>query len=368
MRSEGRIAALAVGAQGPTSPSFRVRTGIPAAAIAEHGVLIEPAPLFTRVDAAAFADGSNLTRTSVLLRSRSALRERLNAARGRYEAVLVQRQVDVLPLRSLERLAMKDRRVVLDVDDAVWLDTSLDAGGHPLAFLKDSRRKLAWLAAGADRVLAGNEVLADWLSDHSSAVEVVPSLIDPDAIAVRRHTEGQTVVLGWLGSASTARHLAARAAELDEAARRSVVPIELHVVGGPAPAVRRMPVHAEPWSLEAERRLLGRIDIGLMPLPDTPWTRGKCAYKALVYMAAGVPVISDDVGVSASVVGHEVGGLVAERPNRWPEVVVALAGDVALRARLGGNARARVISDFSIKRWAPVIAAALRGTAAPASV
>jgi hypothetical protein len=352
-RPETPVAVLAVSAQGPTSPAFRVRTRIPARALAEQGVAVDHAPLFSAAAAAAFAAGGPAARARTLLRSR-----------GQYEALLLQRQVDMLPSRSLERLAMEGRRVVLDVDDALWLDTSRDAGGHRLAFVKDSRRKLAWLAAAADRILAGNEFLADWLSGHSAAVEVVPSLVDPDLIAVRQHADGPTMVLGWLGSATTAPHLAARASELDEAARRSPVPLELHVVGGPVPPVRRLPVTAEPWSIEAERRLLARMDVGLMPLPDNAWTRGKCAYKALVYMAAGVPAVTDDVGVSARVIGHELGGLVA-RPGQWPDALLTLARDTPLRARLGETARARVVSEFSVQRWAPVIAAALRGGEAP---
>lgn len=256
---------------------------------------------------------------------------------------------------------MSGRRVVLDVDDALWLDRSSDAGGHPFAFLKDSRRKVAWLASAADRVLAGNVVLAEWLAQYSSAVGVVPSLIDPSAIALRAHGEVDRVVLAWLGSASTAPYLAARAEALDAAARASRVPLELHVVGGPAPRLRFLPVIAEAWSEAAERRLLARADIGIMPLPDTAWTRGKCAYKALVYMAAGLPVIADNVGISATVVGHEQAGFVASSRSEWTDAVLELAGDASLRARCGATGRKRVVDDFSVARWAPVLALALTG-------
>ena len=90
-------------------------------------------------------------------------------------------------------------------------------------------------------------------------------------------------------------------------------------MGGSAPDVPGLRVREEAWSEEAEKRFLAEVDIGLMPLPDNAWTRGKCAYKALQYMAAGIPVVADDVGVSAEVIGHEQGGLIVPAGGDWAE-------------------------------------------------
>jgi glycosyltransferase involved in cell wall biosynthesis len=98
-----------------------------------------------------------------------------------------------------------------------------------------------------------------------------------------------------------------------------------------------------------------------MPLEDTPWARGKCSYKALQYMAAGIPVVADDVGISASVIGHEAAGLISQSPAGWTEHLVALARDHVLRSRLGAAGRARIAADFSVERWAPELAGILRG-------
>jgi glycosyltransferase involved in cell wall biosynthesis len=108
------------------------------------------------------------------------------------------------------------------------------------------------------------------------------------------------------------------------------------------------------WSPAAERALLGRMDIGLMPLPDTMWARYKCAYKALQYMASGIPVIADDVGITANVV--DGAGVVVRRDVGWREALLGLADDPALRERLGRSARERVRADFSLERWVPDLA------------
>ena len=97
-----------------------------------------------------------------------------------------------------------------------------------------------------------------------------------------------------------------------------------------------------------------------MPLPDNAWTRHKCAYKALQYMAAGVPVVADDVGISAQVVGDREAGIIVSEPADWVEAITEL-DKPALRARLGAAGRRRVERDFSTERWAPVIASVIRG-------
>jgi glycosyltransferase involved in cell wall biosynthesis len=356
------VGVLAVGALGAEAPSFRVRTRIPAAELGRHGLVLRHLPLFTADEDRRFHTARTARRVAVLLSARRRLARALDAADG--EVALVQRQVDLLPRLALERRAGEGRRLVLDVDDAIWLDRSPEAGGHRLAALKGTPRKVRWLARRADAVVAGNELLAEWLGRYSAQVEVVPSLVEHRDVPVREHEARERVVLGWIGSASTARELARLAAPLrrladDSAGRR----FELLIVGGDPVDVPGMDVRSEPWSEARERRFLREVDIGLMPLADTPWARGKCSYKALQYMAAGIPVVADDVGVSAGVIGDRHGGLIARGPDEWREALAALAGDPALRGRLGAAGRERVAVDYSVERWAPRLARILRGGA-----
>lgn len=356
------VRAIALGAQGPLSPAFRIRTGVPAPALASHGVEILPLPLFDMRGDARFRAGAPQTKAIEVMRAHHALHRRLSALPGDVGVALIQRQADMLPSLRLERLACQDRRVILDVDDAIWLDTTRAAGAHPLAFLKATARKTRWLAGRADHVIAGNDRIAEWFSPLTREVSVVPSLIDHDQVAVRAHAPSDHVVLGWIGSPSTAPHLHALSKPLEHLTKRdSDVRFELVVVGARAPSIRGMRVQELAWSPTVERETLARMDVGLMPLPDDEWTRGKCAYKALLYMAAGIPVVADPVGVSADVIEHDRAGLLPAQRDEWCDALLLLGRDVDLRRRLGAHGRRRIERDFSVRRWSGELARIMRG-------
>lgn len=362
MSTTARITVAAVGAQGARGPAFRVRTQIPARDLARNGVEVVPFPLFSPSQDERFHRGTSAERARALIAARRGLLLRMREQIQTCETTLVQRQVDILPLRSLERVAIGDRRLVLDVDDAVWLDSASQAGGHPLAFLKRTAGKLRWLAQRADHVIAGNEYLFEWLKDLNSHVTVVPSLVAPEDVAIRRHARSDHLTLGWIGSASTARYLEGLRPALERLVKLTPETTwELCAAGASAPAVNGMRCRSFYWSEAMERDLLARMDIGLMPLPDDAWTRGKCAYKALVYMSAGIPVVADRVGVTAGVVGHERGGLVVDSTSDWIAAIIELGRDAARRARMGAEGRRRVEESFSTSTWAPHLAAILRG-------
>ena len=356
-----RLAVGAFGALGPLAPSFRVRTRIPAAELAIHGIDMRFLPLLDEEQDRAVHQGSLARRLQAAFQARRGLRRRLQADGDRLEVALVQRQVDLSPSLGLERRVADGRRLVLDVDDAIWLDSSPDAGGHRLARLKGTARKLRWLAERADAVVAGNDLLADWLGRYSANVVVVPSLVEHREIPAREHEAGERVLIGWLGSPSTVPALRRLVAPLSRLAADASTEAELLVMGGSAPEVPGLRVREESWSEAAERRFLAEVDIGLMPLPDNAWTRGKCAYKALQYMAAGIPVVADDVGVSAQVIGHERGGLIVPAGGDWVEPLRELGSDARMRSQLGRTGRDRVAEGYSVEAWAPVLAHVLRG-------
>jgi glycosyltransferase involved in cell wall biosynthesis len=350
--------AIATGAQGPQGPSFRIRLMMPAAELRKHDVTLVALPLLTASQADAVHSGSPAARARAVIAGRRRFSEQLRRVQDA-SVVVVQREVDLLPGRALERAVIDGRALVLDIDDAVWL---AQPGSHPLARLRRGPAKLRWLAARADRVIAGNEYLAAWLRQHAHDVHVVPSLVDTDNVALRVHRESRTVVLGWIGSPSTARYLSGLAPVLASfAASRPEMTIELVVVGGRAPAIEGVRCEQHVWSEASETAALARMDVGLMPMPDDAWTRGKCAYKALQYMSAGIPVLADDVGLTGEAVGHEVGGLLARSPADWARALDRLATSAALRESLGRTGRARVEADFSVQAWAPRLARLISG-------
>ena len=211
----------------------------------------------------------------------------------------------MLPVNALEQRVSIGRRLIYDVDDALWFDGSR-SGGHQLAFLKRSAGKTRWLAERADHVVAGNEILGEWLSRYTSKVTVVPSLVDMRNAPTRRHDAKERIVVGWIGSPTTPSYLHGTVHAIEEAAKALVkVELSLLVVGGVCPPVRGVRCVQQPWSEATEQGALRTMDIGIMPLPNNRWTRGKCAYKAIQYMASRIPVVADDVGVTRWVVAGE---------------------------------------------------------------
>jgi glycosyltransferase involved in cell wall biosynthesis len=349
---------IGTSAQGAMDAAFRVRLELPGRGLPAHGIEMRLLPLFPGDFAQRFRGAGALGKARLLAASRRQLKRELRREGEGASAVIVQRQVDLAPWLALERAAARGRRLIYDVDDAVWL-SGRQTGGHPASVLKGAARKVRWLAERAEHVLAGNEILAEHLSGYSGRVTVVPSLVDPDSYAVRAHEQGETIALGWIGSPTTAPYLAGIAPVLERFARSSDRPVRLLVVGGSVGEIDGVRVEERRWSPQVEREALAEVDIGLMPLVDTPWTRGKCAYKALQYMAAGVPAVADDVGVAAATVGD--GGYAVSGTEPWLEALQALAGEAGLRARLGAAGRRRVEEAFSPRRWLPTIAEILRG-------
>jgi glycosyltransferase involved in cell wall biosynthesis len=344
---------------GPDDPSFRIRVALPGRALRAHGIALQEMTLFTAEQAQRFRGTGTIGKAAILTRARRRLARQLDRVADESPVVLLQRRVDMAPSLALERAATGGRRLIYDVDDAVWL-SGRQTAGHYLSFLKGAARKVAWLAERADPIVAGSEILAEHLALYNSAITVVPSLVDTTSYVTRVHRQGAVITLGWIGSPTTARYLSYMGPVLERFAQQSARPVRLVVVGGKAPRLRRVEVQERSWSPESERVALAEMDIGLMPLEDTPWSRGKCAYKALQYMACGIPPVVSNVGVSGAVVADS--GCVASKDADWLEGLHLLANDADLRVRLGAVGRARIERDFSFARWIPPLAQILKQT------
>lgn len=250
---------------------------------------------------------------------------------------------------GLEGLARLVRApIVLDIDDAVWLEGLVGRAAPQLAQLA---------AAG----IAGNVFLADWLSQHCRRVHVVPTAIDCERFSPGTPQSSaapdRPVVFGWTGTSGNFPYLE-RIAPAVRAALDVLPGALLHVVADRRPPLSEVPasrIRFERWTPAREAAALRAMDVGLMPLDDTDWTRGKCSFKMLQYMATGLPTVVSPVGMNVEVLAHGESGVAAATPAAWTEALVSLARDAALRARLGRTGRAVVLAHYDV----PVIAARL---------
>lgn len=242
---------------------------------------------------------------------------------------------------------------IYDCDDAFFL--KYRSGRlrllQPLLGAKADR-----LMAAAVAVTAGNTWLAAHARRFSSSVTVLPSVVDSDQFRPPATSPAERAAkpftVGWIGSPSTAPYLQLLVEPLEQMAREG--PVHLLVVGGPSPAIVGVEVIEQPWSLEQEVPLIQQFDVGVMPLPDTPWARGKCAYKLIQCMACGIPVVASRVGANVDAVPPEC-GLMADSPVEWLDALRALAADAEFRQRLGASGRRWVEERYSLRSALPVL-------------
>jgi glycosyltransferase involved in cell wall biosynthesis len=267
------------------------------------------------------------------------------AATHRADVTVLQREL-VSTLLTLEVLTKRPR--VLDVDDALW---ALPRGGFA-----------AYLARSCDRVIAGNAFLAEWFGQHCRDVVIVPTAVDTARFVPAARPPGEAVILGWSGASGGLPYLEAMAPALaDVMARRPHV--RLRVLSDRAPRLEGVAsgqVEYVRWRPEAEVPTIQGFDLGLMPLRESTWERGKCSYKMLLYMACGVPALVSPVGMNVEVLAHgEVGAGVPD--GAWAEEIIAWVDDSARRVRAREVARRVVEAHYAVEVVAPRLAAAIAG-------
>jgi len=221
------------------------------------------------------------------------------------------------------------------------------------------------LMAAAVAVTTGNIELAAHARRFNSTVTVLPSVVDTEHYRPveppRSDCSSEPFTLGWIGSPSTAPYLQLLVDPLQQLAGER--PVRLIVVGGAAPAIGGVEIIQLPWRLEQEVPLIQQFHVGVMPLPDTPWTRGKCAYKLIQCMACAIPVVASRVGANVEVV-HPDCGLLAESQEQWLDAFRHLAADPGRRQQMGAAARLWVEQRYSLKSALPVLASVIKQAAA----
>jgi hypothetical protein len=205
-------------------------------------------------------------------------------------------------------------------------------------------------------VIAANAMLAAEAGAYARRVEVVPSCVDPQQQPVHRHTNDETLIVGWIGSHTTASYLQPLFPVIRQLRGRGV-DVRLVVVGADT-GVREDWIEHRAWRLGSQ----ASFDVGVMPLPDTAWTRGKSGYKLLQYFSAGVPAVASPVGMNVALLA-DGRGIAATTAQEWEHALTDLLGDPAARAQRGNGARRYVQQEFSYQRWAPELAALLKTVA-----
>lgn len=240
-------------------------------------------------------------------------------------------------------------RLVVDYDDAIFHQYDRHSSAIVRFLLA---KKIDRVIRRADLVVVGNTYLARRAREAGAKhVEIVPTVVDVSHYSVSRETLEDTVTIGWIGSPATAHNL--YLIEQVLIALASQKNVRFFAVGANPLQLSNLPITVLPWSEAQEVEQIQQFDIGIMPLPDKPFERGKCGYKLIQCMACGKPVVASPVGANKEIVRDGIDGFLADSFDEWAGALTRLIDNPALRLRMGEAGRRRVESLYSLQVAAP---------------
>jgi glycosyltransferase involved in cell wall biosynthesis len=239
--------------------------------------------------------------------------------------------------------------MIYDFDDALWL-TDVQSESVLIRFIK-WRSKVRSICQWSYKVSCGNEFLCSYARQFNQRVVYNPTTIDTDALHVPPHTKwqsGKLITVGWTGSNSTLKYLKSLEPVLADLEKRCGS-VQFMVIADKPPALSLSRLIFKAWNRDTEIADLSQFDIGIMPLPDDDWTRGKCGFKALQYMALEIPAVASPVGVNPSVIDQGVNGFLPSSHEDWETQLLLLIENEDLRADFGRNGRRKVVDQYSVR-------------------
>ena len=344
-----KVSAIVAGRSGPSS---RLRFKQHINALASEGIDVRLHA--SRVDkyAGVTMEGASgatalMRRGSAALITASKYATRLGAVAHSWSADVTWLERDLISLKSTF-VPLLHRPLVIDVDDAIWLS------GAPANVARNARL--------ADLIIAGNEFIADWFAKHARRVTVVPTAVDTKRLeSVRNRERLSRFTIVWTGSRTTHIYLEAIIPAIASFFRERDA--QLVVVSDLPPRLVNLPqdrVRFVRWSEENEAKAMSEASVGVMPLFDDDWSRGKCSYKMLHYMACSLPVVVTPVGTNARILSEAEVGFGASTAAQWVDALEALHANHQLAARLGQQGRALAEARYSVEVVSKQIATALR--------
>ena len=268
----------------------------------------------------------------------------------KYDMVFVQREAFMLGTPFFEKQFAKRSKLVFDLDDSIWMQQTGDIKSHNklLYFLKNPE-KTKDIIKSAHMVFAGNQYIADYASQFNDNVKIVPTTIDTDEYALVDEKESESVCIGWSGSVTTIIHFEFVLNALKVIKKKYGDKVCFSVIGSKDFEDLELGIKGLPWRKDTELDDFRKMDIGLMPLPDDEWTKGKCALKGLQYMSFGIPCIMSPVGVNSDIIEDGVNGFLASTEQEWIDKLSIMIESHDLRKKVGKAGRDTVVNDFSIR-------------------
>lgn len=268
---------------------------------------------------------------------------------GKFDRVFIHREVAPLGPPVFEWIVARvlKKKIIYDFDDAIWLTDRTNE--NSISRYLRWRHKVGSICRMSYRVSCGNSYLAGYASKYNKEVVVNPTTIDTNLreTSTKKKSAAGRLTIGWTGSRTTLKYLEHLGPVISGLVEK-YPHVAFCVIADEPPPFHWPATEFIPWALDTEIPDLLRFDIGVMPLPDDDWSKGKCGFKALQYMALEIPTVASPVGVNVEIIHHGADGFLASTPAEWFELLERLINDEALRAELGSAGRQTVHDRYSV--------------------
>jgi glycosyltransferase involved in cell wall biosynthesis len=265
-----------------------------------------------------------------------------------YDIIFIHREAFLLGSTYFEKRFSKSKaKLIYDFDDSIWLGDTSDAN-KKLRWLKYPG-KIAKIISISDMVFAGNKYLANYASYYNSNIKIVPTTIDTEEYKrniSNKRNDGK-ICIGWTGSITTIKHFEFALPIFKKLKEKYGVKLVIKVIGDKNYVNEELGIIGQGWSKENEIDELSSFNIGIMPLPNDEWSKGKCGLKGLQYMALEIPAIMSPVGVNCEIIKDGVNGFLANSEQEWLDKISILIEDEKLRESMGKEARKTIIERYS---------------------
>lgn len=294
-----------------------------------------------------YKPGKHFAKLGILIKSIRKRRKEIKSSE-QYDIVFVQRECFMLGSTYFERNFAKKSKMIFDFDDSIWMQNVSNANRR-LSFLKNPE-KTAELIKISDLIFAGNEYLKSYAKQYNDSITIIPTTIDlKEYKRVPIENKDERVCIGWSGSITTIQHFEFAIPALKIIKEKYGDKVKFQVIGDGDYKQEELGIQGIPWQKDSELKDLSAIDIGLMPLPDDEWAKGKCGLKGLQYMAIEIATIMSPVGVNTEIIKQGENGYLASTVEEWVNTISELIDSKELRDRIGKNGRKTVELEYSVE-------------------
>lgn len=269
----------------------------------------------------------------------------------KYDIVFIYREAIMVGTSFFERLySITPAKIIYDFDDSIWLNDTSD-GNSNLSWMKNPS-KTKRICKLADKVIVGNDYLAQYALQYNNNVEVIPTTIDLN-YHNRKNVDynKKSICIGWTGTSTTLKHFQKIEPILEQLKEDFGDRISFKLICDTDYKNDNLNLRSTKWNVRTEIKDLSDIDIGIMPLPNDEWSKGKCGFKGLQYMALGIPTIMSPVGVNNEIITDGKNGYLAKDNIDWHTKISCLITSAELRSRLGQNGHKTVKERYSVEAF-----------------